>query len=242
MTTRRSAYLAALALLFGLSATQAEAGLFTFTIPGATTVGGQPVSANASITTGAGTISVTLNNTQANPTSVIQNLSDLFIAFNNSQVSGSLTSSSGMERSVAKTGGTFTNGPTVSTGWEVDDVASTGLRLHVLGTPVAPAHLIIGPPDGSNLYSNANGSIAGNKPHNPFLAETATFDLSVAGVTADTAITGVTFSFGTTEGNNVTVGRGPPPPPPVPEPASIVLAGLGMVGFAAYRRLSRRVA
>jgi hypothetical protein len=145
-----------------------------------------------------------------------------------------------MERSVAKNG-TFTNGSTVSTGWEVDDVVSTGLRLHVLGTPIAPAHLIIGPPGGAT-YSNANGSIAGNKPHNPFLAESATFDLSVTGVTGDTVISGVTFSFGTTEGNNVTVGEGPPPPPPVPEPASIVLAGLGLMGFAAYRRLSPRAA
>jgi hypothetical protein len=239
MVAKRTAfYVVAVAafLCSGMSSGQVYAGLITFTIPAGTTVGGQPVSATATITTSNDTIDVTLQNTQANPTSVIQALSDLFITFDNAQVAGSLTSSSSMERTIADDG-TFTNGATVSTGWQVDDITSGGLRLHVLGTPIAPAHLIIGPPDGSNLYSNANGSIAGNKPHNPFLAESATFELNVPGVSADTTITGVTFSFGTTEGNNVTVGGGPPP---VPEPASIVLAGLGVVGFASYRRLSRR--
>jgi len=222
----------------GLGSNSAQAGMITFTIPSGTTVGGQPVSASATITTSNDTISVTLNNTQANPTSVIQALSDLFIKFDNSQVAGSLTSSSAMERTIADNG-SFTNGSTVSTGWEVDNITSGGLRLHVLGTPPAPSHLIIGPPNGSNVYSNANGSIAGNKPHNPFLAESATFELNVPGVSADTTITGVTFSFGTTEGNNVPVGGGPPA---VPEPASVVLAGLGVMGFAAYRRFNRRLA
>ena len=61
-------------------------------------------------------------------------------------------------------------------------------ELDALGTAAAPSHLIIGPPDASNLYSNANDSIAGNGPHNPFLDGTATFMLDIAGVTADTTL------------------------------------------------------
>jgi hypothetical protein len=60
-------------------------------------------------------------------------------------------------------------------------------RIHRLGSSVptdwgialngaTPAHTIIGPA-GSGGYTNADGSIAGNGPHNPSLDRTATFTL-----------------------------------------------------------------
>ena len=64
-----------------------------------------------------------------------------------------------------------------------------------------PTDLIIGPPGGAT-YSNANSSIAGNGPHNPFVNQTGTFVVTVAGVTAATNITSATFSFGTTQGDS----------------------------------------
>src|SRR5262249_28072461 len=96
------------------------------------------------------------------------------------------------------------------------------LRLHVLGTLIGPAHTIIGPPAGTGLYSAANGSIAGNGPHNPFLAGTVSFDLT-GSFLASTTVSSATFSFGTAEGNNVHA--------VVPEPTTLLLLASGLVAL-----------
>jgi hypothetical protein len=198
----RFARLALSTYLFFALVAPAQASTVTFSTPSPATVGGQPVSASATFVTSVNNIMISLVNNQANPTSVVQNLSDLGFSLSTGQTSGSLSSSSGMERTIAGNG-TFSDGSTVSTGWQLDNMGAP-FRLHLLGTPQAPSHTIIGPPDNSNLYSNAKGSIAGNGPHNPFLAGVVTFDLNVPGVDANTTIRSAFFSFGTTEGNNVT--------------------------------------
>jgi hypothetical protein len=109
--------------------------------------------------------------------------------------------------------------------------------LNVLAAGGAgPAHLIIGPPGPGNTYSNANGSIAGNGPHNPFLNQSASFTISGSNISADTVITGAVFSFGTT-GNVTITGM-----PGVPEPSSLVMGaiGLGLVGTVGFYRKRRR--
>jgi hypothetical protein len=204
----------------------ASASTVTFTIPAGTTVGGEPVSATAILSTDVdGHLLIALQNTIVNPTSIIQNLSDFKFTLSSGQTTGTLANSAGLERTVAGDG-TFTNGSIVATGWELE-ASGAGQRVHVLGTAIGPAHTIIGEPNGSNVYSNANDSIAGNGPHNPFLAPLVLFDIEISGLTSSDTVTQVTFSFGTTEGNDVTV---------VPEPTSMLLmggifAGLGAFGY-----------
>jgi hypothetical protein len=226
--------LALIGLAMGSLVTSVQAGsIVYFTPPGSVTSG--PVNAEAMFSTGDGTLTITLINLQANIKDVAQALSDLQFTVGNGSLDGAtLASSSGQEITI-NSNGTFMLGSTVATGW-VPSLSGPSGTLDVLGAGGAgPTHLIIGPPGPGGVYSNANGSIAGNKPHNPFLNQMATFSISGTGITGDTTITSATFSFGTTEGANLVPGV-------VPEPSSLVLCtlGLGFVGLVGFRR-SRRL-
>jgi hypothetical protein len=176
-------------------------------------------------------LSITLVNLEANPTDVTQLISDLSFTLSSGQTSGNLTSSSGLERTVAGNGSFADGSLPVDTGW-----ALTGLHLDVLGTPIGPAHLIIGPPDASNKYSNANGSIAGNGPHNPFLAGDVTFTISIPILTDQDNVTSATFSFGTTAGQNLVPGV-PQITNTIPDGGTtVLLLGAGLSGLGLVRR------
>jgi hypothetical protein len=204
-----------------------------FSTPAGATAGGQPVNATAIISTSdSGAAFVTIINNQANPTSIIQAVSDLFFDLSGPVGSGALNTSQGVERNIAANG-TFTDGNTVDTGWALSHVGST-FHLNVLGTAIGPAHLIIGGPDiNSNVYSNANGSIAGNGPHNPFLAGPAFFMIEDFGIFGATQVSNVVFSFGTEAGTNV--------PANIPDSgATVALLGLALMGLAVARAKFRK--
>jgi hypothetical protein len=225
-------------VVVGFAASSAKADMVTFVTPTGATTGGGPVNASATFTTSANTLTIGLHNLLANPTDVAQLLSDLsFTVGNGGSLTGaSLASSSGQEITV-NSGGTFTLGPTVATGWAPLLGGTSGL-LNVLGAGGAgPMHLIIGPPGAGSLYSNANGSIAGNGPHNPFLNNSATFTISGTGITGDTTVTSATFSFGTTSGINV---AGTLQTTPVPAPPALVLGLVGAAGLFGKRAWARR--
>jgi len=196
----------ALGVLLCLSGRAPAASIFLSTAPGAQDSAHETVVATALIVTSADTVNVTLQNLTANPKSVGQNISDFSFNLTGGDTSlASITSSSGRERTVASDG-TFTDGSAVATAWSLDSAPAGFIHLDVLGTPEAPKHTILGTPDGSNVYSNANDSIAKTGgPHNPFLAGPVTFTLSVPGVTTGTSVnlTNAFFSFGTTAGDNV---------------------------------------
>jgi len=217
------------ALVLAAFASIASATDITLTTPiGATTSGGA-VDASAEFITGAGTLTIILDNLFADPKSIAQLLSGIDFTLSDLATTGSLTSSSGQQLTVASNG-SYTTGATTSTGWGVDNNVLGGIELTALGFS-SPAQLIIGAPGAGNTYNNANSSIT-NGVHDPFLNQTATFTLAIAGLTASDKVTGATFLFGTTPGVDQVS---------APEPSSLEMLGMGLiglVGLGAFRRSS----
>jgi len=220
--------------------------IYTFSATG--TLGGQPENVSASLTTNDnGTLDITLNNLESNPTSVIQNLSDFSFVLSD-MVTGmtGLSSSSGTELTVASNG-SYTVGSPVSTGWVLSG-SGTSFEISVLGTSAGPSHTIIGPSSNGTYsggtYSNANGSIAGNGPHNPFLESGSTFVLSLPGITSETVVDSATFSFGTAAGSDLdgtctSNNCGASVQSITPEPISMSLMGAGLllIGLLGRKRI-----
>jgi len=226
----------ALAVGMGIGGGWVRAGQIFVTAPG-TTTGGGPVAAEADFTTGASTITVTLKNLLSNPTDVAQNLSAL--TFKTSTAPGgplSLSSSTGTLYSIDKQGA-YTSSSLLANqaGWVLSNPSDSVLSLNVLvGTGHAgPTHTIIGGPASGGTYASANSSIAGNKPHSPFIALSETWQITAPGITANTQISNVVFQFGTADGENHVQG--------VPAPSSLVgLAGMGAAGAAIFARRRMR--
>jgi hypothetical protein len=200
------------------------------TVSGAT-VGGEPVNACATLTTSADTISVKLENFQADPNSPKSILYGLLFTVSTGQNSGTISSTTGVERTV-HSGGTFTDvGPKSLIDWGLFTSGSQ-LSLDRLAAPGQKLHGIVGPPNPlSGLYAAAGGAVADSSTHDPFWAGSADFTLNVPGVTANSTITAATFSFNTTAGNVITATV-------VPEPAALTLALLGFGGV--YLLLKRK--
>jgi hypothetical protein len=194
MNTRLLTLLGSVSLL----AAGANANVITFDTPTGSSTSGGPVDAEATFTTSTDTLKIVLSDLLANPTDVAQLISDIrFTLSGNISSSGtSLTSASGAGVNVADNG-TTSAGTVPSDAWQL-----SGFHLTALGGG-QPKGLIIGPPGAGGVYTSANGSIAGNDPHNPFYSQTATFVLNIAGVTDATEVTSATFSFGTVPGIDV---------------------------------------
>src|SRR6476620_3618737 len=145
---------------------------------------------SGTIVAGNGTVTITLNNnlTNAQVVSVIQNISGVYFqvsGYNGGAVSLSASNST-QSTNIAGNGAAVLAGAVNPTGWGAGHSGSTITVCVIcafgINAPAGPDQTIVGG-SGSGTYANANGSIAGNGPHNPFLAGTVTFTLAVPGVT-----------------------------------------------------------
>jgi len=218
------------------------------TASGAVDSASDKVNANVLFTVGNGTLNIDLTNLLSclDVYNVGQNLSDITFNLSNTGLNaGSVVSSDSTFVDVNGTGaGSVTTSHdqdayTDKMGWGLYSLGSGKFHLDGLNGLYTPAMTIVGGVEGGfTPYSNSNSSINhGTGPHNPFAQGEADFTLNIAGITTATQITGATFSFGTTPGDNVSGHFNPPAP--TPEPFTLAFAGAGaLFGIRKIRRSS----
>jgi hypothetical protein len=229
---------AAMLLISMLAISGARAATYQFETPVGSTHG------KAVFDMSTNQVIVTLTNLVVDPTSVGSVLVSVnFTLEGGPFTGGSLVSSSATPRTVAKKTGTYTDGPAGPTDWVYSRSLSTILLSWNNGS--GPDQGIIGPPNNStNKYNNANGSIGGNGPHNPFLGLSGTFTVGLTGVTPLTTVSNVKIGWNTSPsdtGQQVTAlcttpGGCATIAVVVPEPGFLLPIGAGLIALAAFAK------
>jgi len=227
-----------LAFLFGTASAHASA--ITFATTGTGSDG--PLSASADFFTSAGQLQVTLTNTLAANVirSAGQALSDISFTLSNAPGTLGTASASGQLANVSSTGVVTYTSSSNPTRWlgaggqGLFSISGNTITMEVVGGG-QPSQMIAPSIANGGTYGNVNNGFGG---FGPYVTGSATFIIPLSGVTANTNISNVTFSFGTSPDTFL---GGTPPPIPTPEPSALVLLGTGMAGATGLlqRRLAR---
>ncbi len=132
-------------------------------------------------------LTITINNT-ASPKSVMEAIYGVEFSLNNFNGKLSLNNSTtiGNETTISRGGAYISTGPYSNNVSPANKLANpwtfsgSGNYTLEVGSN-QPQDLVIGPADSTGKYSSANASLAGNGPHNPFLASGAVFTLNDTG-------------------------------------------------------------
>ena len=238
----RTCSFALIGLLTFVTSASVQAQMFA-TPAGAFTSGGN-VSANANFTVANGHITLVLTNLFENPTADSQLLNGITFTVNNATSSGALATVNSGNISTISSGGAYSAGISDSlTRWTATETG-TSIALTTLSGG-KPNDLIIGPDSNNGFdplkgsYSNANSSIT---VHNPSVLGSATYNMTVSGVTSASQLSNIVFGFGTTAGSNTVAGTRFTAPA-TPEPGSLAMfAGMMSSGavFLAFRRKNQK--
>ncbi len=216
---------------------EVRANIIWMTPSGSTTSGGN-VQATCDFTLSNNTVSLLLSNLEGNVISDSQTISGITFSVTSAAGSGALTTFNSGNISTIDTGtSNYTAGVSDAlTRWMATESGTT-IGLTTL-TGGQPNRLIIGPDNMGGFdpnvgqYTNANPSVSN---HNPNVLGTASFAITVPGVTSASQISGVSFKFGTASTPESVTGQ------VVPEPSTLMsLFIAAIVGLFVARRKTRR--
>jgi PEP-CTERM motif len=197
-------------------------------------VAGLPVDAQANITFVGDQVTVILDNYQVNPKEVKQAISGFsfnVIGLTGTTLTTDVNNSTATPITIAGDG-TYTASTSFKLFQQPEWSATHNVNsIELLGLANGPDYIIIGPANTvDNKYDNANSSIKGNSPHNPFIKQTATFIFTVPGIQRDSKISGASFLFGTDNATQYWITA-------VPEPSTYLagLSALGMLSLFGWR-------
>lgn len=223
-------------LILALGSNPSGASYITYTASGSGT--GGALAATADFTTSSGQIQVHLINTLAADIirSSAQALSDVSFTLSNAPGTLGATTASGQFGNVSANG-LVTYGSGDPTRWLGAggqggfSIVGNTVTLETVGGG-QPTQMMTPFIANGGTFSNLNQGFANS---NPYVIGPATFTLNLSGVTADTRVTAVTFSFGTRPDSFL-------PGTVVPEPGSVQLMAIGLATLAGgvwMRRVAR---